>query len=124
MAWSPTDNQILARSEGSSPVLFLVTPDFKNERLLTSRVFIPDAVGFSNDGRAVLGLLHNTSGTGLPWQLWSIDVTTGREARLFEVHLPEATNRVSGFSLHPDGTRFLTSIMTFPRNIWMLEGFE
>ena len=28
-----------------------------------------------------------------------------------------------GFSLHPDGKRFLTTITKFPYDIWMIEGF-
>jgi hypothetical protein len=31
---------------------------------------------------------------------------------------------VSGFSLHPDGMRFITSVGILPFDIWMLEGFE
>ena len=29
-----------------------------------------------------------------------------------------------GFSLHPDGTRFATSIQIWPSDIWMVEGFD
>jgi hypothetical protein len=102
--------------------LFLAAPDFKSERPLTRRVF--EAMGFSKNGRAVLAILRNSSGTGAPWQLWSVDVATGRETRLADLDLPAATDDVRGFSLHPDGTRFATSIAIWPFDIWMLEGFE
>jgi len=38
--------------------------------------------------------------------------------------LPPASARLSGFSIHPDGKRALTSVAKFPFQIWMLEGFE
>jgi hypothetical protein len=31
---------------------------------------------------------------------------------------------LAGFSLHPDGTRFITSLGLWPSDIWMLEGFD
>jgi len=33
-----------------------------------------------------------------------------------------SANTIAGFSLHPDGKRFLTSIAKEPYDIWMLEG--
>jgi hypothetical protein len=33
-------------------------------------------------------------------------------------------DRIAGFSVHPDGKHFLTSVAKFPFDIWMLEGFE
>jgi Tol biopolymer transport system component len=124
VAWSPAGDRILTSSGGQTPQLFLVTPDFTSERLLTSRTFVPNAIGFSNDGRAVLGMYRNTTDTGSPWQLWSVDLASGRESLLADLEMPEATDGVTGFSLHPDGTRFLTSVAIFPYDIWMLEGFE
>jgi Tol biopolymer transport system component/predicted Ser/Thr protein kinase len=124
IAWAPSGDQILTSSSGPTPRFFLVTSDFTSERLLTSRAFNPSSIGFSNDGRAVLGIYRNTTATGHPWQLWSVHVATGRESLLTDLDLPEATDTVAGFSLHPDGTRFLTSIAIFPFDIWMLEGFD
>jgi Tol biopolymer transport system component len=117
LAWAPSGDLILTSSSGPSPQFFLVTSDFTSERLLTSRAFDPSAIGFSTDGRAVLGIYRNTTGTGSPWQLWSVDVATGRESRLTDLDLPEATDGVAEFSLHPDGTQFLTSISIFPFDI-------
>jgi len=47
------------------------------------------------------------------------------EARLVaDVLLPSTAGDAAGFSLHPDGTRFLTSIANWPFDLWMLEGFD
>jgi hypothetical protein len=48
----------------------------------------------------------------------------GAEKMLAPLDLPASTNELSGFSLHPDGKRFLTSIAKWPYNIWMLEGWD
>lgn len=123
-AWSPTGEWILARSTGPAPRLFLMSPDFATERELTSRVFASEMTGFSKDGREVLGVVRNSSGAEAEWQLWAIDVATGRERKLADVDLPEAVDTLRGFSLHPDGSRFATSVATLPFDIWMLEGFD
>jgi hypothetical protein len=72
--------------------------------------------------RAVYGIVRNT--TGEEWQLYAIDVKTGAEKMLAPLELPGSTDGVAGFSLHPDGNRFLTSIAKWPHDIWMLEGFD
>lgn len=123
-AWSPDGEWILARSTGAAPGLFLMSPDFTTERQLTSRVFASELTGFSRDGREVLGVVRDTAGTAAEWQLWSIDVATGRERKLADVDLPAAVDTLRGFSLHPEGNRFATSVATLPFDIWMLEGFD
>ena len=112
---------ILAQSGGGTPNLFLMRADYTEERLLTARRLRP--AGFSRDGREVIGVLRNPDDGGA-WQLWSIDTATGRERQLGTVELPAAVQGLNGFSLHPDGTRFATSIGTWPTDIWMLEGFD
>jgi hypothetical protein len=54
----------------------------------------------------------------------SIEVATRRERPLVTLDLPAATQGLTGFSLHPDGKRFATSISIWPTDIWMLEGFD
>jgi Tol biopolymer transport system component len=121
--WSPDGQWILAVR--SRPGIFLISADGATERQISSR---PSpgrhSLGFSRDGRSVLILHRNTSGTGAPWELWSIDVATGTDRLLVDVPLPETAGDIAGFSLHPDGTRFLTSVANWPFDIWMLEGFE
>jgi Tol biopolymer transport system component len=122
VAWSPDGDWILSRASTGARGLFLVAPDFTRERHLTPRVFA--GAGFSRTGREVVGVHRNTTGEGAEWQLWSIDVATGRETRLADLDLPDATDSLNGFSLHPDGTRFATAIALWPYDIWMLEGFD
>ena len=53
-----------------------------------------------------------------------MDVKTGIDTLLGPVDLPASTDSIAGFSLHRDGTRFLTSIAKWPFDIWMMEGFD
>jgi Tol biopolymer transport system component len=117
--WSPSGEWIVY------PIgdwLALVSPDGKSTRRLTSRKFA--TYGFSREGGTVYGILQNTAGEGNQWQLYGIDVQTGAEKLIAPVHLPVSTGSVLGFSVHPDGKRFLTSIAKWPYDIWMLEGFD
>jgi hypothetical protein len=58
------------------------------------------------------------------WQLYSIDVKTSADRMLTPLDLPASTTSIAGFSLHPNGKRFLTSFAKWPYDIWMLEGFD
>jgi Tol biopolymer transport system component/predicted Ser/Thr protein kinase len=120
MAWSPDGRWILAAR--AQPGIFLVSSDGATERLLFPRR--TRTLAFAHDGRSVINLEQNTSGEGAPWRLWSIDVATGAERLLANVPLPPTAGTAAGFSLHPDGTRFLTSIANWPFDIWMFEGFD
>ena len=124
VAWSPDGSLILTRSGGAKPQLFLVAPDFTSERPLPSQRLGVEPMGFSKDGHAVLGMYRNTSADGAPWQVWSVDVATSRERLLADIDVPVSVERVGGFSLHPDGMRFVTSVGILPSDIWVLEGFE
>ena len=124
LAWSPDGTQILARSTGGSrPELLLVAPDFTSERRFPSRLGA-GPIGFSTDGRDVLGVYRNTTVNGAQWQLLRVDVATGHERLVADIELPDSTMGLAGFSLHPDGTRFVTSLGLRPTDIWMLEGFD
>lgn len=120
VAWSPSGDGILAYG---TEALYLMSSDYKTERKIAAGNFgVP--LGFSKDGRQVLGLFPGTAGDRVAWSLIAYDVATGAAKRLAGVDLPLTTNGVRGFSLHPDGTRFATSIAKWPFDIWMLEGFE
>jgi Tol biopolymer transport system component len=123
VAWAPGGGEILA-ARGDRQGLWLMSADYARERPLSSRTFANVAAGFSRDGRDVLGIARNTTGAGGEWELWALEVASGRERRLAALDLPGATDDLRGFSLHPDGTRFATSIALWPYDIWMLEGFE
>jgi len=117
--WSPAGDWILYPStEGMS----LIFPDGASTRKLTSRKLM--AYGFSRDGRQVYGVFQNTTGAGAQWQLYAIDVSSGVEKMLAPVDLPASTTAIAGFSMHPDGQRFLRTIVNSPYDIWMLEGFD
>jgi Tol biopolymer transport system component len=117
--WSPAGDWILYPAKDG---LSLISPDGASVRKLTSRQL--SAYAFSKDGRQVFGMFHNSTGQGAEWQLYSVDVKSGAERMIAPVDLPASTNAVAGFSLHPDGKRFLTSIAKWPYDIWMLEGFD
>jgi Tol biopolymer transport system component len=103
--WSPTGDWI---AYPSAEGLSLVSPDGETVRKLTARKLL--AFAFSRDGAQVYGVLRNTTGEGAQWQLYSVDVKTGAEKMLAPVDLPASTDSIAGFSMHPDGKRFLTSI--------------
>ena len=124
LAASPDGNWILARSLGGKPQMYLVASDFSRERPLPSEHLNAGSIGFSNDGREVMSIDRNRTGDGARWQLWAIEVATGRERLVTRVDLPDATEGVNGFSLHPDGRRILTSAIGHPADIWMLKGFD
>jgi hypothetical protein len=82
------------------------------------------AYGFSKSGDQVIGILRNTAPDQPDWELISVDVKTGGDKRLAILQLPPNVGEAAGFSLHPDGKRFATSIVRWPYDIWMLEGFD
>lgn len=117
--WSPAGDWIAYRSaDGTS----MISPDGKTPRILTARILL--AFAFSKDGAQVYGVVRNTEGQGALWQLHSIDVKSGADRLLAPLDFPAYTANIAGFSLHPDGKRFLTSIAKWPYDIWMLEGFD
>ena len=104
-----------------------VSPDGATSRKLTARQFL--AFNFSRDGAQLYGIYRNTNAAGVgaaaaEWQIYSTDVKTGAEKLLSAIDLPASVDGVQSFSLHPDGKRFLTSVGTFPYDIWMLEGWN
>jgi len=117
--WSPIGDWI---AYPAADGIDLVSPDGKSTRNLTSRQF--QAYNFSRDGSRLYGIFQNTTGNGAQWQLYSVDVESGAATFLAPIDLPPSVVRVAGFSIHPDGKRFLTSVAKFPFDIWMLEGFE
>jgi Tol biopolymer transport system component len=113
--WSSAGSWILYQSAKG---MALVSPDGTVNRELNPHRF--RAYAFSKDGQQVFGIFRNSTGAGADWQLYSVDVATGAEKMLTPLDLPASTDAIGGFSLHPDGKRFLTSIGKFPYDIWML----
>jgi len=117
--WSPTGEWILYPSaEGVS----MISPDGSVVGKLTALNF--QTYAFSKDGKHVYGIYRNTTGQGPQWQLHSIDVKGETDKMTAALDFPVSTSAAIGFSIHPDGKRFLTSIAKWPYDIWMLEGFD
>ncbi len=122
LQWSPAGDWIVYSDPKENFSPSLITPDGRKNHRLTSRQFA--TFGFSKDGKQVIGIYRNTSPDGAEWQMYAVDVASGAEKLLGAVELPAATEALAGFSLHPDGKRFLTSIAKWPFDIWMMEGFD
>ena len=118
-SWSPAGDWI---AYPSADGIDLTSADGKSTRTLSKRTFA--AYGFSRDGSQIFGIFRNTTGQGAQWQLFSVDVKTGAERFLAPVDLPASADSLAGFSIHPDGKRFLTSFSKLPFDIWLLEGFD
>lgn len=117
--WSPTGEWILYPSaEGVS----MISPDGSVVRRLTAINF--QTYAFSKDGKQVYGIYRDTTGQGPQWQLHSIDVKGETDEMIAALDFPVSTSTAIGFSIHPDGKRFLTSIAKWPYDIWMFEGFD
>ena len=117
--WSPTGEWILYPSaEGVS----MISPDGSMIGKLTARNL--QAYAFSQDGKQVYGIYRNTTGEGPQWQLHLIGIKGDTDKMIAALDFPVSTSTAIGFSIHPDGKRFLTSIAKWPYDIWMLEGFD
>jgi len=112
--WSPT-GEWLAFVKGGS--LQLVSSDSKIQRTLTSG---SPAFGFSKDGSQMYLIRRGPTRT---WELRTIGVVGGSEQKVGDLRIP-ASAIVSGFSLHPDGKSFITSVGISKFDIWLLDGFE
>jgi Tol biopolymer transport system component len=94
----------------------IVSPDGTKKKTLL-KIDSP-GFGFSRDG----ALLYVLRPGAARWELAAIDVETGTTKKTTPLDIASA-NEVLGFSLHPDGTRFATSVGTTKTDIWLMEGF-
>jgi dipeptidyl aminopeptidase/acylaminoacyl peptidase len=117
--WSPAGDWIAYLAADG---VDLVSPDGRFKRNLTSHRFT--SCGFTKDGSLLYGILHNPTGSRDQWQLYQLNVSSGAEKLVAPIDFPPSVQYLVGFSIHPDGKRFLTSIATLPSHIWMLEGFD
>lgn len=97
--------------------LAVISPDGQS---YTKGVF--PSYGFSRNGEAAYVVIRDPA--TLNWQLLSIEIRSGAQRVLATIDLPSTTDQISGFSLHPDGKPFALSVISRPRDIWMLEGFQ
>jgi Tol biopolymer transport system component len=118
-SWSPDGKWIAYPGpEG----LTIISPDGNTVRVVSKRR--PEVFGFSKNGATLYAVFHNSAANGAEWQLASIDVATGAEKVFGSLDLPAAVGRLSGFSMHPDGKRFVFTAGVQPYDLWVLDGFQ
>lgn len=114
IAWSPSGEWI-AQTIGQT--LRLVSADGARKKNLGRG---SPAFAFSRDGSLLYALRKSATGD---WELVTLVVATGVERRSVKLDLsPIAT--LSGFSVHPNGTSFATSVAMPRYDIWLIEGFK
>jgi hypothetical protein len=123
--WSPRGDWILYRD---GDTLRVVSPDGKQNRMMSGLTW--ETYGWSNDGARILGIARGEKRRLL---LQQVDVDSGRETRLAdlgpippEFDLAEPLNEFPyrGFSLHPDGKSFLTSVLRIRTQIYLMKDFD
>jgi Tol biopolymer transport system component len=123
--WSPRGDWI-AWDDGGK--LKLVSPDGKEVRTISGKAWY--TYGWSRDGTAMYGI---TFGEGRRLIVGRIDLQTARETRVADLGTAPAAIDFGarqgnlpyrGFSMHPDGKSFLTSVLRVKGDVWLLENFE
>jgi serine/threonine protein kinase/Tol biopolymer transport system component len=123
--WSPRGDWVAFPDDQS---LRIVSPDGKQNRILSQRKW--ETFGWSKDGTALLGIAFNENRHQF---LGRIDIATGKETQITDLGPVSAAfdfgDRTGnfpyrGFSLHPDGTSFLTSVLRVKTQIYVLEDFD
>ena len=113
--WSP-DGAWLAYQAGGK--LSLIPND---ENTHEPRRFAPAAeFGFSRDS-SLLYVIRR--GEDRDWSLTAVEVSSGKERSRVLLPIPSDSS-IAGFSVHPDGKSFLTSINEPKSDIWLLEGLQ
>ncbi len=124
--WSPTGEWIAVDGPPFCG-LCIVSPDGKKRIKLVDKPWL--ARGWSKDGSKIYGI----RAAGRRMLLVSLDIRNQQErimgdlgpypaALAYAMYIQEPAFR--GYSLSPDGKRFLTSIFRARGDIWLLEGFQ
>jgi len=123
--WSPRGDWIAYRD---GETMRVVSPDGKQKRILSQLFY--ETYGWSKDGARILGIARGENRRLL---LQQVDVDSRRETRLadlgpvpVEMDLAEPFNEFPfrGFSLHPDGKSFLTSVLRVKTQIYLMKDFD
>jgi Tol biopolymer transport system component len=114
IAWSPTGEWI---AQTRNQRLRLVSADGTRKRELGAG---SPAFAFSQDGSLLHALRKSPTGD---WELATFVVRTGIERAPATLKLPRSA-QVFGFSIHPDGASFATSVAIARYDIWLIEGFK
>ena len=113
--WSPDGNWICHYDRAG--LLRVVSADGKVEKTFASTE--TESFGFSPDGETLYAVRRTAA---RKWELASLRVPDGAPQKSVPLNLP-ASATVAGFSLHPDGKSFLTSVSKPRYDIWLMEGF-
>src|SRR5262249_9440963 len=111
--WSPDGKWICNPKDDG---LYLVSADGKTAKMVSTS---STSFGFSRDG-AIVYVVRRRNATR-EWELAEITVPECQEKKVTLLELPVAAV-VAGFSLHPDGKSFATSMGVSRNDIWLLEG--
>jgi serine/threonine protein kinase len=123
--WSPRGAWIAFR-DGES--LRIISPDGKQNRMISDHVW--ETYGWSKDGAMLYGIGYSANGRLV---LGSIDLASERETQIADLGAPppafyfaedESQLPYRGFSLHPDGRSFLTSVFRAKTQIYLLRDFD
>ena len=124
--WSPRGDWIAFDDDRK---LRIVSPDGKQNRIVSQRQW--ETYGWSKDGASLYGVAINQDRRLI---LGRIDIATAKETKIsdlgpapsaaFDVGLSYGQFPFRGFSLHPDGKSFLTSIFRMKSQIYLMEGFD
>lgn len=123
--WSPRGDWILYRN---ADTLRVVSPDGKQDRVVSQSLW--EIFGWSKDGARVVGVVRDA---GRRLSLQQIDAATWKESRIAdlgpvtpEFDLADSINQFGyrGFSLHPDGKSFLTSVLRMQTDIQIMKDFD
>ena len=122
--WSPRGDWIAFRDGGA---LRLLSPDGKQERIVSPKSW--ETYGWSADGASLYGIAIRDHRL----LLGHIDLASGQETRVADLgpvpaSLDYANFRsefpIRGFSMHPNGKSFLTSIYRSRSQIYLLRDFD
>ena len=106
----------------------LVSPDGKQERIVSQQKW--ETYGWSKDGSLLYGVGADDRRHLV---LKSFNITSGSESTIadlgpappgFDLANYQGNFWYRGFSLHPNGKSFLTSVYRLQAHIWLMEDFD
>jgi hypothetical protein len=123
--WSPLEDWIAFRD---GDTLRIVRADGTQNRVVSERTW--EIYGWAKDGAALYGIAR---GANRRLVLGKIDIKNGNEVELVDLgpippafDLADSLNEFAyrGYSLHPDGRSFLTSVLRVKTQIYLMNDFD
>ena len=125
VAWSPLGDRIAFR-DGNR--MRIVSPDGKEDRIVAQLRW--EAYGWSKDGSALYGIAADENRHLI---LRRVETASGIESKItdlgaaspgFDLANHQGVFWYRGFSPHPDGKSFLTSVYRMKSHLWLMEDFD